>query len=458
VRTLIDAGIFVFLSRSGAPRVKSRGAKLDFQFKLSFRKLFGLSNNIGLGSSDRFELSGSDLEKWLESPSKEILLKNLGKGYSDKDIADSIELKDEGNNTIELKDEGNNTTHSSTKEPKLFDVIKPTFEREPIEFNSDYLRQRVKLSKVDSVPKVDLLLIANGFEERCEHSIKKLLEKYSFNQVIMFEHNKKSENIEKMITEHFNNSTIKKMPINQYKDVIPQLRSYKNFLIDITGIHKPAIFDVVREAVKQKLPFYIAYTPAEKNYPTDEDIDEQTSKFGEPLNSKIFTAVMENLLTGVRPPYNNISLMNKQYDSLMRPTALIAVISPKIQRIFSLLDNNEYEQINIFVTQGTSHREQLSRTAAEIVAANYQYVKIEELNETAHDSFLNILLQKYYNLYNAGYNIELALTSTKMQTVAFAAFSAVCKIAQCWYVESGFDEKHFTKGFKDTHFYKIEYG
>ena len=79
---IIDAGVFVFAGGSTVPRTKTRDSNPTQQFKLTYRKIYGLVNFIGLAERDRFELSGADLEEWLSEPSKEILLRNLGGGSS----------------------------------------------------------------------------------------------------------------------------------------------------------------------------------------------------------------------------------------------------------------------------------------------------------------------------------------------------------------------------------------
>ena len=79
LRQLIDAGVFVLEGGTETPRTKTRDSDPITQFKLSYRKLFGLSNFIPLSDRDRFELSGDQLEEWLSHPAdgKEILIKNL---------------------------------------------------------------------------------------------------------------------------------------------------------------------------------------------------------------------------------------------------------------------------------------------------------------------------------------------------------------------------------------------
>ena len=72
---------------------------------------------------------------------------------------------------------------------------------------------------------------------------------------------------------------------------------------------------------------------------------------------------------------------------------------------------------------------------------------------------LNAFAKEYFNYYvNNNYNIEFALTGSKMQAVATAAFSSFNKISQCWYVKPDkFDSLHFTKGVGETEYYTIKF-
>ncbi len=55
------------------------------------------------------------------------------------------------------------------------------------------------------------------------------------------------------------------------------------------------------------------------------------------------------------------------------------------------------------------------------------------------------------------YDLEFGLTGSKMQAVACAAVSVVCKIAHCWYVSpQEFDPKRFTKGIGESRYFKIK--
>jgi hypothetical protein len=66
-------------------------------------------------------------------------------------------------------------------------------------------------------------------------------------------------------------------------------------------------------------------------------------------------------------------------------------------------------------------------------------------------------MKQYMDWYvDYGYNVEFGLTGSKMQAVACAALSVVCKIAHCWYVQPiEFDPERFTKGIGESHYFQI---
>ena len=90
IRQLLDAGIFVYSGGANIPRTLGNDNNPIQQFKLTYRRLYGLSNLMGLAQRDRFELSGKDLEDWLNTPAKgkEILMRNLGGVGSNVDEGD----------------------------------------------------------------------------------------------------------------------------------------------------------------------------------------------------------------------------------------------------------------------------------------------------------------------------------------------------------------------------------
>ena len=452
IRELIDAGIFVFADGSGAPRTVGRDADPVLQFKLAFRKLFGLSYNIGLSSADRFELSGEQLEKWLNCPTKEILMENLAKNYSDEIIRKHIDNDDMSSHDKVQQMTIFNNLETEPSHPKEH----PEEQKESI----DYLKQRARILELNPNEKqhFNCLITSAGFEDRCAHSIGHLIDKFEYDKVILFEYDLKANSeINKVLKEAFPDSHIERMPFGKHKEVIPKIVKLNSFQVDITGMSKPAIFEIVRKSILEGANFSIAYGSANKNHPTDEAIETFTAQANNLHDPEVFTNAMNTLRVGESSPYSILPLLKDKHDNLMRPTVLIAAMSPKNQRLFSLLDENEFDLVNILVPQDNSERSKLARVAAEIAAANYPNIKIETLATSCPNDFLDVLMAKYYNLYNDGYNIELALTGSKIQTLALATFSAVCKTSQCWYVKPDeYDSENYSEGFSEIRFFEVK--
>ena len=162
LRELVDAGVFVFTS--GTPRTKTRDTNPILQFKLIFRKLYGISNYIGLSDRDRFELSGKQLEEWLENPQKDILTKNLGAREEDL-----LYSPDKENETAIGKSEKGKTKGSSNEQLSLFlPEVSKCNNMQPVEIKMDYLNTRAHVEEIDFNSSeqeiIDTLIVALGFE------------------------------------------------------------------------------------------------------------------------------------------------------------------------------------------------------------------------------------------------------------------------------------------------------
>ncbi|MFL8578249.1 hypothetical protein Q3318_18690 [Clostridioides difficile] len=454
LRELIDAGIFVFADGTGAPRTKSSDTDPTLQFKLTFRKLFGLSNYIGLANSDRYELSGSDLEEWLENPSKDILLKNL----CNKDNMTEEDLEED---VLEAIKEDN-----KNEQLRLFDFIDKEVENSQISKslysnygNNDYLYKRIQFELKNLMGNYDVAIFGLGFEERTAASVDRVISSCLFKKAILIKYNEsgKGQYIIDKISNMIGIENITIMAFNQYKAILELINSDDNILLDITGLYKPLIFYLIRNGILEKKHFDIVYTAAQYYYPTEEDIEKALQKYENISSADGFNDLMNELLIGELGPYENISLIPTKYDSILRPTALIGFLAPKNQRLFALLDDRDYECISLIIPEGSTLRNRLTKMAANIAVANYSNVNIDSIKINNMHMIWNNLIDTYSALYyRDGMNIDISLTGSKIQAVVSAAFSAVCNVAQCWYVQpQKFDTEHFTKGVKETECYTI---
>ncbi len=453
LRKLIDAGIFVYADGNGWPRAKSNDTDPITQVKLAFRKLFGVSNFIGLANADRFELSGDILEKWLKEPTKELLMRNLGtdNDYDDDDIYDYSKDKSE----IPLEE-----LVGKNKQINLFDYC---FENEHSKNSNKTIhsdipnRARIVENTKELLEKhFDVGVFGLGFEERTLESVRRITDLCSFSEVVLVQYSEKGKTNE--ILKCFSDKQkIKYISFDQIDGILNAIIDNSSILIDITGIYKPIIFNVIRRILIYRKAITVIYTQAEEYYPLNSDIKPLLEDKSFDDDASKFINLMKGLTTGETNEYKHIALIKDDTHDIIRPNVLVGFVSPKNQRIFSILDRTEYEAISLFVPEGESERDILSRTAGNIAATNYSSVELKKFNTINPNQVLielSNLYEKYY--VDNDFNFEIALTGSKMQAVVAAVFSSICRVSQCWYVKPNtFDTMHFTKGVGETIGYAI---
>jgi len=179
LRELIDAGVFVFAG--GSPRSKTRDSDPILQFKLTFRRIYGLVNYIGLAERDRFELSGTELEEWLNDPGngKEILLRNLGGGLGAGEYEEPESAYD-----AQADVDGGESSPALPDAPTLFDALDrslPELKNEEDRYASISDLDPKQLIPVaaqtfDELSQLEMgaVVLGLGFEERTLESVRQL--------------------------------------------------------------------------------------------------------------------------------------------------------------------------------------------------------------------------------------------------------------------------------------------
>lgn len=464
LRKLIDSGIFVFADGNGWPRAKSSDTDPMTQIKLAYRKLFGLSHFIGLANSDRYELSGAALEQWLETPTKEILLRNIGAPDETDDIYPTAREDKRGHERIEKR---LTEIVGDGQQLSIFDmqnvdddIASKTEERKAISVGIANRMQIVSHRKPLADVHFDYVFFGLGFEERCLESVKRAISKNYFNNIVLVQYDEVgySNEIQNEIQKMIPNSKIEYVKYDNTEGMLSYIKKAESILFDVTGLYKPIIFTGIREALMLDKAVSIVYTSAESYYPLSSDIERIISDSEKISDAIRFVDLMRNLDTGDAGFYQNIKLMdNDDYDPV-RPSALVGFVSPKTQRIFSVLDKTEYDAVHLLIPSQKTHRDILSRTAGDIAVTNYPSVKLKRFDTRSIKANYKELVSSYMELYiDKNFNFELSLTGSKMQAVAAAVFSSVCKVTQCWYVKpSTFDVNHFTDGIGETKWFSIK--
>ncbi|MBW2083859.1 MAG: hypothetical protein JRI39_12455, partial [Deltaproteobacteria bacterium] len=460
LRELIDAGVFVL--HGGTPRTKTRDGDPVQQFKLTYRKLFGLSNFIGLAERDRFELSGEQLEEWLTQPAKgkEILLRNLGGTNSEGEDVVEVDTREENEKDSDTLD----TEKGMARQQLLFNLpgttIKDVFSdgTEAIIPSTTPRAKRVAASSIspDELAETDieLVVLGLGFEERSLESARRILSLINPKQAILIKYpepGKETDIIE------ITSDKVEDIKVVKYEHVLSEGLELPNVptLVDVTGLAKPALFSAVRGALQRKGRVWICHTRAERYYPLDVDIAkvldaEKSRDHYQLLNS------LSKILTGEKGPYNIDGLLESDADESRRKV-LCTFASAKHERLLSLFDARDYDRLEIIVPPKGTPRSEIARIAAEIAGWNFRASRTTEIRSDDLHGVIEELMRQYLYWYvECGYNIEFGLTGSKMQAVACAAVSVECKIARCWYVRpEEFDPKRFTKGVGESRYFSI---
>lgn len=456
LRQLIDAGVFVFTG--GRPRTKTKDSDPILQFKLTFRRIYGLTNFIGLAERDRFELSGAGLEEWLADPSrgKEILLRNLGGGVEDEGEEDS----EQAGGLPSAGATNGNASAAEEPAPTLFDRLDTRQapatgpEAPPGELPPEReIRVGELTEKEVAALRPTSIILGLGFEDRTLKSTKELVRVLppATAFAIQYDEEGKSKDIRRLLNK-WADGDVRLVPYNKaVGEGIPTIDGIT--LVDVTGLAKPVIFQAVRRSLLHSGSVLIAHTRAKQYYPTESDMK---SLLKAQRNRQKFFEALADILTGEEGPYRSVPLLDADADETRR-NVLVAFASPKHERLLSLIDSRVIDRLEVVAPDGDTARNRVARQIAEIAATDNASAGVTLIDSDDLRKTIDFLLRSFAHWYvRGGSNFEVGLTGSKMEAVAAAAVSAVCKLTQCWYVRpKKFDPQKFTKGAGETRFFRI---
>jgi len=447
LRELIDAGVFVF--QGGSPRTKTKDSDPVLQFKLTFRKIYGLADFIGLSERDRFELSGSDLVEWLNNPEKgkEILRRNL----PTEEDPDGDYIEDEEELALPTPTVKNGIQEGSSQ--RELDLVNSEEEREDA--------MALELPVIESFEpsstkpaQIDTLYIALGFEERTAASAMRSIDLLSPRSIVALSYPEegRSENILKAIN-------FRGIPCSvvEYADLRAGKLELLNssIAVDVTGFTKAAIFQLINGALKRNSEVVVVYTEAEAYYPLEESVQKTLAAHSE-KNSPALLAALKGILSGEEGPYSLEKLHSLVSDET-RMKALLAFGSAKHERIIQLVEDGDYDLIKVLCDNSSTARATVGKLAAEAGVRGAAAGSIEECDIKNPNEVLHAIERVFRSTYiEGGFNFEFGLTGDKLETVAVAVFCAIVNVNSVWYVKpKRFDPKRFSEGTKETHFYRV---
>ena len=468
LRDLIDAGVFVFTG--GAPRTKTKDSNPIQQFILSYRKIYGLAAFIGLADRDRFELSGSDLEAWLEKPAsaKKILLRNQIKDEvdstgkliddtyitSDQDVGENVAIisghEDKNNGHVRQSD------IAAQHQGDMFETEVEVVDKLPnVEFKAKKIEINIEPIDDDALSQITIhsVLTGLGFEDRTLASNVYLSKSVRPKIIYAIRYSVDGYADKILKTWKANKRAVRELSYSDAMVELPQLEGLT--LIDISGLSKPIIFQAIRRELASKGRVLVCHATAKQHYPLQDDLEKLVAAEKSP-EPTVFLASLAKVLMGEKGPYEAIRLLKEQSDP-SRNRALLAFASAKHERLFSLLDRREFDYLEVIAPKGETPRAKVAVYAADFVCQNYLNAKITKIDTNDLLGLVGYLDEQYLELYGAaGANLELGLTGSKTQTVAAAILSVRRRISQAWYLSpKEFDEKRFSKGVGPIRVYDV---
>ncbi len=470
LRELMDAGVFVLEAGPDAPRTKTRDSNPITQFVLTYRKLFGLSNFIGLSQRDRFELSGDDLEEWLSHPdrTREILVRNLtGGGLTDptpepphptaRDVGPDSTVS-EPERATGTGSPGLTEAQPAPRPQTLFELAEDD-EPLPAELPSLARERRPRRTEPDAdelkASGVDGVLLGRGFEERTLASTQRLAEHLDPFQAVLVSYPLEGHGAQ---VEEVARGAARELQTIEYRQAVADGVPLPDGLtiVDVTGHAMPIILDAVRRLLRRDGRVLIAHTAAALHYPLNEDIARVLDAHDRGDAYALLDA-LSNVLTGEARPYTFDKLLSTDADDARR-RLLCAAASPKHERLMSLLDERDYDRVDIIVPASDTPRSQLAQLAAEVAAESFRASTPVPLQSDDLAGMLEFIADHHQRFYAHGnFDFELGLTGSKLHAVACAAASSALRFSQCWYVRPAeFDVERFTQGVGATRYFLLE--
>jgi hypothetical protein len=450
LRSLVDAGIFIYDGSPKSPRTTGNNTNPLLQFKLAFRKLLGLTNFIGISQSDRFELSGEELENWLKNPQdgESILLKNK---IIEDDIPEPETIKSNTFNksastgiqrTLFFEVENN---RNNTNDIPNFLVDQNTILLEKKEFDNK------------SVEDYKQYLLGVGFEERTFESLQKVLFATDLDAIYAIKHlleEGKFDDIKELLSQsgkniHFINE-------NGINNVDFSIKT----IIDVSGLSKAMIFNSIIGATNNLNNIAILETEAIELSPSDKDLNDIINSSANKQATAILKEVTEKIESSEIEPYVISRIYNTDTDE-SNYRVILCFSSAKFERMLHFLDNKQYDKILIINPTSDDNRSKLARYSSQVIQDKYSSLEteIKGIDITNPNDILKAMTELYQKYYvQEGYNFDIALTGSKLQTTCASIFTCYNKINNCWYISpSGWKPNSFSSGSKSTYLYSLLY-
>jgi len=440
LRSLVDAAIFIYDGSPLAPRTTGNDTNPLLQFKLAFRKLLGLTNFIGISHSDRFELSGSELETWLRNPQEgeRILLKNKIIEDSDSDEA-SYGFNEMTRNAGSQASLDFINSKKENKEIEDFFVSENQIIMEKYPFDYSLIND------------CQQYVLAIGFEDRAYESLNKVAGNPNVSKIYAIKHKLKEGrfyDIKQSLKQ--SNKKVSIIDINEIYKINHSLRT----IIDVSGLSKSMIFRLIMEARKNINNIVIVETEAKSQSPSEEDLKEIVNN--QEQATEILKTVTENIELGELKPYTIENIYSTDTDE-SNSRVILCFSSSKFERMLTFLDQKQYDKILIINPNKDDYTSRLARLSTKVIQDKYSSLETEviDIDTSNQNEILKVMTTFYQKYYlQEGCNFDIALTGSKIQTVCSSIFASINKINNCWYISpKELKSNAFSSGASETFIY-----
>lgn len=448
---LVDNGVYVILGF--AQRQKNLGDAPHFQFRLRFRKLLGLRFGMPLSNRDRFEIGPGEEPSWLDSPRSEAF---SPAGASETDWVETWIMEAEDDPVAEVPPialaKSAVSDISVTLEVKDEDRV--AFGLATTAFTSRIDKHPLSSDTVDW--SAITLVAAVGFEDRAFGSLSKLAEVAQglVNRVVLLDYPKTGDDHPiKLIARNLSQS-VELVPVDASVDPTSTVNTLiaaesGPILVDVTAMTKPLIFATVRAALTSHQKVWILHTAA--------DLYEPTASTLEPVLDKLNAGEyddglrMLNLATpGEGSTFEPLIIGQQPIEGSIR-TLLALFVTLKHERVDSLLRSLLSDKL---VGIRSVHVDDAKDVHSRIIDIITNYVISPTNGELAQVGSMDAqgtfdLLVRYYERFvlDHAFQMDIALTGTKMQSVGAAMFASVARPAGVYYSRPlDRDSSRFTHG------------
>lgn len=443
---LVDAGVFALHPRISPLRSKNRAADPVLQFQLSYRKILGISKFIGLSDRDRFELSGEQLLDWLASEDGIRNLRARTRAFtrSEEKVAKDFEVEELAE--ISLRPE-------ISEEPELPFLAPPESEL-PKTANKKISAPTVQSISLSKIPRMEAIFVSLGFEDRCLPSAERIVRQTRPERIFAIEYDIPGFEAETKALADRIGAKFEKL---QVEDVLGGNfgTKFDSALVDCSGLTKPVIFQLVKHIFQSNTPLWTAISEPKEYNPTEEDLANVMGDGGEFWGDAGVDA-LSKILSGDHLPYDILSVDGLVSDP-SRSKKLCAFSSAKHGRLLHLVEETNYDEIDVFHPKGTSNRHKVGEKTASIATRGGELGRSFPYRSDDPTELMKRLFDNHAESYfHRRSNYELALTGGKLEAIVCGVMASALPINRVVYVKPDrFDAENFSKGIGRTKVYKI---